>query len=66
MLYFCSLVGLKPLLRLKTADGFAFEENDTVNVAVEQNMIIGTVLEWQISPLGQRYQEMCLQMHKGT
>lgn len=53
------------MLRLKTADGFAYEENDPVNVAVDQNMIVGTVIEWQISPLGQRYEEMCLQMHQG-
>ncbi|KAM7354860.1 tonsoku-like protein [Cochliomyia hominivorax] len=59
-----NLVGLKPLLRLKTADGFAYEENDPVNVALEQNMILATVLEWQISPLGQRYEEMCIQLHK--
>ncbi|XP_075170251.1 tonsoku-like protein [Haematobia irritans] len=59
-----NLVGLKPLLRLKTADGFAYEDNDPVNVAVEQNMILATVLEWQISPLGNRYEEMCIQLHK--
>ncbi|XP_023293316.2 tonsoku-like protein [Lucilia cuprina] len=59
-----NLVGLKPLLRLKTADGFAYEENDPINVALEQNMILATVLEWQISPLGQRYEEMCIQLHK--
>uniref|UniRef100_A0A1I8Q8X6 Tonsoku-like protein n=1 Tax=Stomoxys calcitrans TaxID=35570 RepID=A0A1I8Q8X6_STOCA len=61
-----NLVGLKPLLRLKTADGFAYEENDPINVAVEQSMILATVLEWQISPLGQRYEEMCIQLHKVT
>lgn len=64
--FFYSLVGLKPLLRLKTADGFAYEENDPVNVALEQNMILATVQEWQISPLGQRYEEMCIQLHKGN
>lgn len=58
-------MGLKPLLRLKTADGFAYEENDPVSVALEQNMILATVLEWQISPLAQRYEEMCIQLHKG-
>lgn len=60
------MVGLKPLLRLKTADGFAYEENDSVSVALEQNMILATVMEWQISPLGQRYEEMCIQHNKGT
>lgn len=60
-----SLVGLKPTLRLKTADGFAYEESDLVAVAVEQSMILATVLEWQISPLGQRYEEMCIQLHRG-
>ncbi|XP_017471856.1 PREDICTED: tonsoku-like protein isoform X2 [Rhagoletis zephyria] len=59
-----NLVGLKPVLRLKTADGFAYEENDSVNVAVEQNMILATVLDWQISPLAERYEEMCHQMKK--
>ncbi|XP_061393447.1 tonsoku-like protein [Musca vetustissima] len=59
-----NLVGLKPTLRLKTADGFAYEESDLVAVAVEQSMILATVLEWQISPLGQRYEEMCIQLHK--
>uniref|UniRef100_W8B8E8 Tonsoku-like protein n=1 Tax=Ceratitis capitata TaxID=7213 RepID=W8B8E8_CERCA len=57
-----NLVGLKPVLRLKTADGFAYEENDSVNVAIEQNMILATVLDWQISPLQQRYEEMCHQL----
>ncbi|XP_073840267.1 tonsoku-like protein [Musca autumnalis] len=61
-----NLVGLKPTLRLKTADGFAYEENDLVAVAVEQSMIVATVLEWQISPLGQRYEEMCVQLHRDT
>lgn len=61
---FNSLIGLKPLLRLKTADGFAYEENDSVNVALEQSMILATVLEWQVSPLGQRYEEMCHQFNK--
>ena len=61
-----SLVGLKPVLRLKTADGFAYEENDSLNVALEQNMILATVLDWQISPLGQRYEEMCHQLKRGT
>ncbi|XP_011180541.1 tonsoku-like protein [Zeugodacus cucurbitae] len=59
-----NLVGLKPVLRLKTADGFAYEENDSLNVALEQNMILATVLDWQISPLGQRYKEMCHQLKK--
>ncbi|XP_054733938.1 tonsoku-like protein [Anastrepha obliqua] len=59
-----NLVGLKPVLRLKTADGFAYEENDSVNVALEQNMILATVLDWQISPLAQRYEEMCHQLKK--
>ncbi|XP_067644461.1 tonsoku-like protein [Eurosta solidaginis] len=59
-----NLIGLKPVLRLKTADGFAYEENDSVNVAVEQNMILATVLDWQISPLAQRYEEICHQLKK--
>ncbi|XP_037944200.1 tonsoku-like protein [Teleopsis dalmanni] len=59
-----NLVGLKPVLRLKTADGFAYEETDSVTVAVEQNMILATVLEWKLSPLPQRYDEMCLQLNK--
>ncbi|XP_055842219.1 tonsoku-like protein [Episyrphus balteatus] len=59
-----NLVGLKPQLRLKTADGFAFEENDPIKVAVEENMITATVIEWKISPLAQRYEEMCHQTQK--
>ncbi|XP_044778841.1 tonsoku-like protein isoform X2 [Drosophila simulans] len=58
------LTGLTPLLRLKTADGFAYEENDPVSVALEQNMLMATILDWKISPLSQRYEEMCLQMQK--
>ncbi|EDW40606.1 GM24993 [Drosophila sechellia] len=58
------LTGLTPLLRLKTADGFAYEETDPVSVALEQNMLMATILDWKISPLSQRYEEMCLQMQK--
>ncbi|KAI9588181.1 hypothetical protein GQX74_004027 [Glossina fuscipes] len=54
-----NLVGLKPLLRLKTLDGFIYAENDAVTVALEQNILLGTVLEWEICPLAQRYEEMC-------
>ncbi|XP_055914034.1 tonsoku-like protein [Eupeodes corollae] len=59
-----NLIGLKPVLRLKTADGFAFEENDPIKVAVEENMITASVLEWKMSPLAQRYEEMCHQTQK--
>lgn len=59
-----NLVGLKPQLRLKTADGFAFEENDPIKVAVEENMITAAVVEWKTSPLSQRYEEMCHQAQK--
>ncbi|KAH8270318.1 hypothetical protein KR018_007724 [Drosophila ironensis] len=58
------LTGLTPLLRLKTADGFAYEETDAVNVALEQNMLLATILDWKISPLSQRYEEMCHQLQK--
>ncbi|ALC43242.1 CG7457 [Drosophila busckii] len=58
------LTGLTPLLRLKTSDGFAYEESDAVSVALEQNMLLSTILEWKISPLAQRYEEMCLQFKK--
>lgn len=54
-----SSVGLKPILRLKTADGFAFEENDCLSVALEQNIISSDVIEYQMPPLPQRYIEMC-------
>ncbi|KAH8375188.1 hypothetical protein KR200_001223 [Drosophila serrata] len=58
------LTGLTPLLRLKTADGFAYEETDPVSVALEQNMLMATILDWKISPLSQRYEEMCHQVQK--
>ncbi|KAH8380263.1 hypothetical protein KR009_009736 [Drosophila setifemur] len=58
------LTGLTPLLRLKTADGFAYEESDAVSVALEQNMLMATILDWKISPLSQRYEEMCHQVQK--
>ncbi|XP_001353259.2 tonsoku-like protein [Drosophila pseudoobscura] len=58
------LTGLTPLLRLKTADGFAYEETDAVSVALEQNMLLATILDWKISPLSQRYEEMCHQLQK--
>uniref|UniRef100_A0A1B0FAU3 Peptidase A2 domain-containing protein n=1 Tax=Glossina morsitans morsitans TaxID=37546 RepID=A0A1B0FAU3_GLOMM len=54
-----NLEGLKPLLRLKTLDGFIYAESDPVTVALEQNVLLGTVLEWEICPLAQRYEEMC-------
>ncbi|XP_039485762.1 tonsoku-like protein [Drosophila santomea] len=60
------LTGLTPLLRLKTADGFAYEETDAVSVALEQNMLMATILDWKISPLSQRYEEMCLQVQKAV
>ncbi|KAL5293261.1 TONSL family protein [Megaselia abdita] len=56
---FYNSVGLKPILRLKTADGFAFEENDCLSVALEQNIISSEVIEYQMPPLPQRYLEMC-------
>ncbi|XP_034109087.1 tonsoku-like protein [Drosophila albomicans] len=58
------LTGLTPLLRLKTSDGFAYEETDAVSVALEQNMLLSTILDWKISPLSQRYEEMCHQLQK--
>ncbi|XP_030571588.1 tonsoku-like protein [Drosophila novamexicana] len=60
------LTGLTPLLRLKTSDGFAYEDSDAVCVALEQNMLLSTILDWKISPLSQRYEEMCHQLHKGV
>ncbi|XP_068149449.1 LOW QUALITY PROTEIN: tonsoku-like protein [Drosophila tropicalis] len=60
------LTGLTPMLRLKTADGFAFEETDSVSVALEQNMLLSTILDWKISPLSQRYEEMCHQLQKSV
>ncbi|XP_017074027.1 tonsoku-like protein [Drosophila eugracilis] len=60
------LTGLTPLLRLKTADGFAYEETDAVSVALEQNMLMATILDWKISPLSQRYEEMCHQIQKAV
>ncbi|EDV40736.1 uncharacterized protein Dana_GF23769 [Drosophila ananassae] len=60
------LTGLTPLLRLKTADGFAYEETDPVSVALEQNMLLATILDWKISPLSQRYEEMCHQSQKAV
>lgn len=61
----CRLTGLTPLLRLKTSDGFAYEETDPASVALEQNMLLSTILDWKISPLSQRYEEMCHQLQKG-
>ncbi|KAH8302181.1 hypothetical protein KR044_003749 [Drosophila immigrans] len=58
------LTGLTPLLRLKTSDGFAYEETDPVSVALEQSMLLSTILDWKISPLSQRYEEMCHQLQK--
>lgn len=60
------LTGLTPMLRLKTSDGFAYEETDAVSVALEQNMLLSTILDWKISPLSQRYEEMCHQLQKGV
>ncbi|KAH8397384.1 hypothetical protein KR222_001208 [Zaprionus bogoriensis] len=60
------LTGLTPLLRLKTCDGFAYEETDAVSVALEQNMLLSTILDWKISPLSQRYEEMCHQLQKAV
>ncbi|KAM8709744.1 hypothetical protein ACLKA7_016536 [Drosophila subpalustris] len=60
------LTGLTPMLRLKTSDGFAYEETDAVSVALEQNMLLSTILDWKISPLSQRYEEMCLQLQKAV
>ncbi|XP_017861360.1 PREDICTED: tonsoku-like protein isoform X1 [Drosophila arizonae] len=60
------LTGLTPLLRLKTSDGFAYEETDSVSVALEQNMLLSTILDWKISPLSQRYEEMCHQLQKAV
>lgn len=54
------------MLRLKTSDGFAYEETDSVSVALEQNMLLSTILDWKISPLSQRYEEMCHQLQKGV
>ncbi|XP_030372759.1 tonsoku-like protein [Scaptodrosophila lebanonensis] len=56
------LRGIFPMLRLKTSDGFAYEDSDFVTVALEQNVIMATVLEWKISPLTQRYEEFCHQL----
>lgn len=60
------MTGLTPLLRLKTSDGFAYEETDPVSVALEQNMLLSTIIDWKISPLSQRYEEMCHQLQKGV
>lgn len=64
--YSYRLTGLTPLLRLKTSDGFAYEETDPVSVALEQNMLLSTIIDWKISPLSQRYEEMCHQLQKGV
>lgn len=65
VILFFSLEGLKPLLRLKTLDGFIYAESDPVTVALEQNVLLGTVLEWEICPLARRYEEMCDHMKQG-
>lgn len=62
---FYSLVGLKPVIRLKTVDGFTYEENDPVIVVKEQNVLLGTVIEWKSCAIGQRYEEMCQKLQRG-
>ncbi|XP_055384111.1 tonsoku-like protein [Condylostylus longicornis] len=61
-----NLVGIRPVLRLMTPDGFGFEESDSINIAIEENMISSKVLDWKISPLPERYEEMCHQLNQVT
>lgn len=51
---------------MKTVDGFTYEENDPVIVAIEQSVLLGTVLEWQTCAIGQRYEEMCQKLQRGN
>lgn len=52
-------MGLNPTIRLMTPDGFAFEDNDCLSVALEQSIISSKVLGYQLPILSDRYVELC-------
>lgn len=59
-LVFFSLKGVKPVLRLTTADGAIFENSDPLNLTFgETAPLASTVLDWIMPPLSQRYLEAC-------
>lgn len=49
------------MLRLTTQDGAIFQNTDPISMAMAENSIRSTVLDWVMPPLAQRYMETCAQ-----
>lgn len=64
MIFFCSLKGLRPVLRLMTEDGAIFENDDPISVTFGE-VISSTVLDWKLPHISKRYIEVCQQLKTG-
>lgn len=63
-----SLKGIRPELKLKTADGATLLESDTLSVILclkEENLILSEVLDWKLPSLSNRYLEACSELKCG-
>lgn len=57
-----SLKGIRPELKLKTADGATLIDTDPLNLILcltEENMIFSEILDWKLPSLSNRYLEAC-------
>jgi hypothetical protein len=66
--FLCSLKGIRPELKLKTADGATLLESDTLSVILgmrEDNLILSEVLEWKLPSLSNRYLYSCSELKCG-
>lgn len=57
-----SIKGIRPELKLKTADGATLLESDPVSLILslaDENLIQSEILDWKLPSLSKRYIEAC-------
>jgi Leucine Rich repeat len=63
-----SLKGIRPDLKLKTADGATLLETDPLSLIqclAEENLINSEIISWKLPPLSTRYLEACIEFKSG-
>ncbi|KAG5684679.1 hypothetical protein PVAND_013896 [Polypedilum vanderplanki] len=67
--YYC-LKGIRPELKLKTADGATLIEADSLSLILgcltEENLIFSEILDWKLPTLSNRYLEACSEYKCGV
>lgn len=60
--------GIRPELKLKTADGATLLESDSLDIVLclrDENLIFSEILDWKLPSLSNRYLEACSELKCG-